>query len=106
MLFAVWWCPGRPPPQPLCAHVSALLERPGAARVDGASSALVAWLPSCLEREGQAATVFAAPSGASGPARGYYPSVRLEQDTLTIAAGPLPQYPLYYARAASGQHLL
>ncbi len=105
MLFAAWWQPGRALPEPLWSAVSGVLQSPGAARFAVANAALAVWLPYSLETDGPAATVWPGPRSESMPLPGH-PGVCLVRDTLTIAAGPLPQYPLYYARGIGEQYLL
>jgi hypothetical protein len=73
--------------------------------LDGASATLAVWSPAHLERRGNAATAWAVSGGGGRPPPGH-PSVRLEGETLILAAPPLPQYPLYYVRAQDDRYLL
>jgi asparagine synthetase B (glutamine-hydrolysing) len=101
MFFAFWCSPSRP----LADVVSARVDRPGAVRVGGSNAGIAAWPPARLVQHGRIVTAHAAfdPSGGSLPG---HPSAQLDERTLTIAAGPLPQYPLYYTITAGRDHIV
>jgi asparagine synthase (glutamine-hydrolysing) len=104
VFFAVWWRGERRLPS-LASRVEALLQRSGRVLVEEANAAVAAWPPGRIKRAG-GLTIASAASTRSGGSLPGHPSVRLEGHVLVIAAGPLPQYPAYYAVAEDGSYLL
>src|ERR1700690_2509773 len=104
-VFAVWRREGRALEEPLGSRVKSLLEGNGGAQFDGAFGAVKVWPPASLRREGSAATAWAASHRGSEAPSGH-PTVRLDGFALTITAGPLPQYPLYYSRGPNDDYVL
>jgi len=104
-VFAVWRRRGRALPEPLASRVKCLLEPASGSFVEGVWGLIKTCPPACLKREGSTAIAWAAANGAEAPPPGH-PTVRLENDTLTVAAGPFPQYALYYSRSKDGDFVL
>ena len=102
MFFACWWRRGQPLSPSLAAQITALSRGPGVVCAHGENTSLAARRPAWIAWEGPTATAHAV-SPRSGA---RHPLVRLEDNVLTIAAGSLPEYPLYYAVAGDGSHLL
>src|ERR1700690_4171902 len=105
MFLAVWRRPGGTRSRRLESSLAAMLAKHGGVRADSPSAVLAAWAPACLDADGQITTARAVSWGVRGGPQGH-PVGRLEGDVLTLEAGPLPQYPLYYTRFSSDDYLL
>lgn len=81
-----------------------LLSRPGAVTAGSPMASLAAWPPAGLALNGSS-TVARAVRGVDGNPPGH-PIVQVEGEALMLKAGPLPQYPLYYARSVRDDYLL
>jgi len=101
MFFAAWCRPD----QKHTVEVMALLRRDGAVQLATENAVLAAWSPACLVREGPRANAFAA-SDRAGACLPGHPNARLDREKLLVTAGPLPQYPVYYAVTEGGGRLI
>jgi len=97
MLFALWRGPARHAEPEVWLRAQNYLDRVGAARILTEHGIIAATAPSRIEARPGGGVAWSHPGIAgSGSSAHAGPEVHLGREGLRIAAGPVPQYPLYY----------